>query len=232
MRVELEPSYILHVRPYRETSMLVYALTEQYGVVHMVCRGARKKGHNNLQPFTRMQLSWSGNGDLVSLNKIEHESSSYTSDFRAQVQCFYMHELIMKLIPSMSPAPELYYLYEESLKAMIKNPLDESVLRYFEMQLLAIMGHPLQLKFDYMNDDKISESRVYRYDPDLGATQIADNIHNNKHWNTVTGVLLSQLENEHLTKANLAQAKIFLRGMMQHYLHGKPLMTRQLLKVN
>ena len=46
MRVELEPSYILHARPYRETSMIVYALTEHHGIVHMVSKGARKKGNS------------------------------------------------------------------------------------------------------------------------------------------------------------------------------------------
>ena len=35
MRVELEPAYILHTRPYRETSLLVYALTQEHGLMHM-----------------------------------------------------------------------------------------------------------------------------------------------------------------------------------------------------
>ena len=119
MRVDLEPAYVMHTRPYRETSMIVYALTEQHGVVHMVSRGARKKGNNNLQPFTKMYLSWSGRGDLVTLTKIEHEHSRYTNNFRAQVQCFYLHELILKLIPKLSPAPELFDLYEYTLDSMI-----------------------------------------------------------------------------------------------------------------
>ena len=229
MRVELEPSYILHSKPYRETSMLVYALTEQHGIVHMISKGARKKGNNNLQPFTKMYLSWSGKGDLVSLNKIEHESSSYTSNFRAQVQCFYIHELIMKLIPSMSPAPELFHLYESSLNEMIQEPRDESILRRFEMQLLAIIGHPLQLKFDYMNDQEIVKDALYRYDSDMGPTRV---VGPGKHWNIVSGALLCELENYHISKENLPQAKKFLRGMMQHYLQGKPLMARRLLKVN
>lgn len=229
MRVELEPSYILHSKPYRETSMLVYVLTEQHGIVHMVSKGARKKGHNNLQPFTKMYLSWSGKSDLVSLNKIEHESSNYTNNFRAQVQCFYMHELIMKLIPSMSPAPELFYLYESTLKAMIEKPGDESILRYFEVQLLAIMGHPLQLKFDYINDQLIEKNSIYRYDPDFGPTQV---VTNSGRWNIVTGSLISKLEKHDFSRENLPQAKKFLRGIMQYYLQGKPLMARRLLKVN
>ncbi len=229
MRVELEPSYILHNRPYRETSMIVYALTEQHGVVHMVSRGARKKGNNPLQPFTKMYLSWSGRGDLVSLTKIEHESSSYTNDFRAQVQCFYLHELILKLIPRLSPDPELFYLYENTLGAMIKNPTREDVLRTFECQLLAIMGHPLQLKFDHMNDQGIECQRLYRYDPDLGPTQVDSK---QKQWNIVTGQLMSELDKNNLTADILPQAKVFLRGIVQYYLQGKPLMTRQLLRAN
>lgn len=229
MRIELEPSYVLHTRSYRETSLLAYVLTEQYGIVHMISRGARKKGNNSLQPFTKMYLSWSGKGDLVSLNKIEHENSHYTKNFRAQVQCFYMHELIMKLIPSMSPAPELFGLYEKSLSAMTRNPQDESVLREFEIKLLGIMGHPLQMKFDYINDESINDECIYRYDPDLGPTLILDKA---KRWNFVKGLLLNELDKNIFSQQNLPQAKIFLRGIMQHYLQGKPLMARRLLKVN
>ncbi len=229
MRVELEPSYVLHSRPYRETSMIIYALTEQHGVIHLVSRGARKKGNNNLQPFTKMYLSWSGRGELVSLTKIEHERSNYTRNFRAQVQCFYLHELILKLIPKLSPEPELFTLYEPTLDLMINNPSDEYVLRNFEMQLLAIIGHPLQLKYDYMNDEEIQPELFYRYDPDLGPTQI-----NKQHaqWNVIKGTLLNHLDNNVLVDCSLSEAKIFLRGLVKHYLQGKPLVTRQLLKVN
>ncbi len=229
MRVELEPSYVLHSRPYRETSMIIYVLTQEHGVVHMVSRGARKKGNNNLQPFTKMYLSWSGRGDLVLLTKIEHERSRYTSNFRAQVQCFYLHELILKLIPKLSPEPELFDLYEYTLDSMINNPADEHVLRNFEMRLLAIMGHPLQLRYDYISDDEIEAQLLYRYDLDLGPTQIAVQ---RTQWNVVSGDLLIHLNDNSLTENILPEAKAFLRGLVKHYLQGKPLMTRRLLKVN
>lgn len=229
MRVELEPAYVLHTRSYRETSMIVYALTEQHGIVHMVSRGARKKGNNNLQPFTKMYLSWSGRGELVSLTKVEHEHSRYTSDFRAQVQCFYLHELILKLIPKLSPESELFELYEFTLDSIINDPSDEKVLRNFEMRLLSIMGHPLQLRYDYVSDEEIEAQLLYRYDPDLGPTQITSQ---QKQWNVITGDLLIYLDSNNLTENILLQAKIFLRGLVKHYLQGKPLMTRQLLKVN
>ena len=229
MRVELEPSYVLHSRPYRETSMIIYALTKQHGVVHMVSRGAKKKSGNHLQPFTKMYLSWSGNGDLVSLTKIEHEHSRYTSNFRAQVQCFYLHELILKLIPRQSPEPELFDLYENTLDAMINNPADEYVLRNFEVRLLAIMGHPLQLEYDYISDEAIEAQLIYRYDPDHGPTRVTAR---QQQWNVLSGDLLVHLHDDDLTEKILPEAKVFLRGLVKHYLYGKPLITRELLKVN
>ncbi len=228
MRIELEPSFILHSRSYRETSMLVYALTEQHGVVHMISRGAKKKGNNFLQPFVRMHLSWSGRGDLVSLTKTELEYSKYTRNFRAQLQCLYLHELILRLMPKMSPAPELFHLYEHTLNSMIESPLREDLLRVFELQLLNIIGHPLQLKFDYKNDREIQQDLFYRYDPDLGPVQC---VVRSSQWNIVSGALLQSLDKHELDKQNLPAAKVFLRGLMQHYLCGKPLMTRQLLRV-
>lgn len=226
MRVELEPSYVLHTRPYRETSMILYALTQQHGVVHMVCRGARKKSSNTLQPFTKMYLSWSGRGDLFSLTRIEHDHSRYTNDFRSLVQCFYLHELILTLIPKLSPAPELFDLYQDTLVSIIDNPGNEWILRNFEMHLLAIMGHPLQLDHDYVNDREIDVELLYRYDPDLGPTQISSQ---QVHWNIVDGRLIRNLNENIFNAETLPQAKTFFRGLVKYYLQGRPLMTRSLL---
>ena len=228
MRIELEPAFILHTRPYRETSMLVYALTERYGIVHLISRGAKKKGNNVLQPFVRMCLSWSGRGELVTLTMAELEYSKYTRNFRAHVQCFYLHELMLLLMPKMSPAPELFQLYEYTLDTMIKYPLREDVLRIFELQLLNIIGHPLQLKFDCLDDQKIMREFHYRYEPDVGPSRCKSN---QTQWNVVTGELIHALEEHNFCEEILPQAKVFLRGLLQHYLRGKPLMTRQLLKV-
>ncbi len=227
-RVELEPAFILHTRPYRETSMLVYALTKQHGIMHLISRGAKKKGNNVLQPFVKMYLSWSGRGELVTLSKAELEYSRYTRSFRAHVQCFYLHELILRLMPKMSPAPELFHMYEYTLDAMIKYPLREEVLRAFELQLLNIIGHPLQLKFDYQDDQKITPEQHYCYEPDVGPSKCPAG---RKQWNVISGELIHALDKNDVSKELLPQAKVFLRGLLQHYLRGKPLMTRQLLKV-
>ena len=227
MRVELEPAFVLHSRSYRETSILAYVLTEQHGVVHMICRGAKKKSNNVIQPFTKMLLSWSGRGELVSLNKMELEYSRYTQNFRAQVQCFYLHELILRLMPKMSPAPELFQLYEDTLRAMSKDPQREDVLRLFEIQLLDIIGHPLHLAFDCESEQEIDQLAHYLYEPDLGPSVCKST---KGQWNIVSGRLLRALDAQELHQDLLKPAKVFLRGLMQHYLQGKPLVSRALLQ--
>lgn len=231
MRVELEPAYILHTRAYRETSLLVYALTQQHGVMHMVCRGARKKGLHLLQPFVKMHLTWSGNSDLVSLNKYESEKSHYRNDFRTHIQCFYLHELILGLVPKMSPETELFDLYEHTLDAMIAHPKDEAVLRLFELQLLDIIGHPLQLEHDVTTQQLISATAYYRYQPGIGASEVSIQQSSGRFpWDIVSGHVLIQLDKQALPEQDWSQAKSFLRGLIKYYMDGKPIMTRQLLK--
>ena len=64
MRVALQPSYVLHSRPYRDTSALLEVFTAEQGRISLVARGARRKtrggsGGALLQPFNPLLLSCS-----------------------------------------------------------------------------------------------------------------------------------------------------------------------------
>jgi len=43
-RVEAEPAYVLHARPWRETSLLLEVLTLEHGRLALVAKGARRPG--------------------------------------------------------------------------------------------------------------------------------------------------------------------------------------------
>ena len=56
MRVNLQPAYILHSRPYRDSSLLLEALTAEQGRISLVARGARRRSRGGsagalLQPL-------------------------------------------------------------------------------------------------------------------------------------------------------------------------------------
>jgi DNA repair protein RecO (recombination protein O) len=70
MRLTLEPSYVLHSRPYRESSLLLEALSRAHGRVGLVARGARSarsRWKSVLQPFRPLLLSWIKKGELGTL---------------------------------------------------------------------------------------------------------------------------------------------------------------------
>lgn len=72
MRVLLQPAFILHRRPYRDSSLLLEALSMEHGRLGLVVRGAagpRSRLRGLLQPFVPLLLSWSGAGDLVTLDR-------------------------------------------------------------------------------------------------------------------------------------------------------------------
>ena len=66
-RVTLAPAWVLHARPYRDTSLLLEVLTDEHGRVGLVARGVRGprgRWRGLLQPLQPLLMSWSGRGEL------------------------------------------------------------------------------------------------------------------------------------------------------------------------
>ena len=66
-RIIDEPAYVLHARPYRETSAIIDLLTLQHGRFSVVARGARasRRGGGQPQPFGRLLVGCSGRGSAA-----------------------------------------------------------------------------------------------------------------------------------------------------------------------
>ncbi|MEJ6540579.1 MAG: recombination protein O N-terminal domain-containing protein, partial [Halioglobus sp.] len=65
MRINLQPAYVLHSRPYRDTSVLLEVFTAEYGRISLVARGTRRQTRRGskaalLQLFSPLLLSFSG----------------------------------------------------------------------------------------------------------------------------------------------------------------------------
>ena len=71
--MDLQRGFVLHRRPYSETSLLVDLFTEETGRLTVIAKGARAKRSawkSVLQPFTPLFLRWSGKKRI----KNTHES--------------------------------------------------------------------------------------------------------------------------------------------------------------
>ena len=73
-RVTLEPAFLLHHYPWRDTSRILELLTRTHGRVSVVARGSRQAAAATggaLQSFTACLVSWSGRGEMGYLTGVE-----------------------------------------------------------------------------------------------------------------------------------------------------------------
>lgn len=67
-------AFVLHSRPWSETSLMLDVFTEESGRVRLVAKGARSKRSNlkgALQPFTPLLLRFGGRGEVKTLRSAE-----------------------------------------------------------------------------------------------------------------------------------------------------------------
>src|SRR5438270_11622811 len=142
-RREDQPAFVLHTYPYRETSLIVEALTADHGRVAMVARGAkrpRSELRGVLQAFQPLTLSWSGVGELKTLMKAEWQGGLPLVGGAALLCGFYLNELLLRLLPREDPHPQLYRDYEAALGVLAGSAELAPALRRFELKLLSELG--------------------------------------------------------------------------------------------
>lgn len=240
MRVSLQPSYLLHSRPYRNTSKLVEIFSRDYGRCTLVAKGARNTQSRKqvaLLPFVPLLISWQGGGEVLTLTGVESQKHTDSIPSARLLSGFYLNELLMRLLPRADAHPELYDLYQETLKLIIKRQNEEAILRNFECNVLRELGYGLVLTHEVSTGEPVLQDKLYCFDLQQGPVDADSGFDNGV---MVHGRTLLALSNAELHDAEiLREAKILMRAALGNYLGGKPLKSRelyiqqkQLLKVN
>ena len=231
MRTELNPTYILHRRAYRETSLILECLSAEHGRVGVVARGAargRKRGGESMQAFQKYAISWSGRSDLQTLTKLESQGRSLRLVGDRLFSGFYVNELTMRLTTRHDPNPELFIVYEQTLESLAQPSVGiERVLRRFEKNLLDACGYGLQLNTDAATGAEIDPSQNYHYAVEHGPLSAHDGVYGL----TVSGQTLRALATDQdLPAAQLHEAKRLMRFVLHHYIGDRPLASRSLFR--
>lgn len=149
LRVEGEPAYILHARPYRETSLLIDVLTPGHGRIGLVARGVRgpkaAASRALLQPFQPLTLSWQQRGELGQMRAFEAAGAALALSGEGLLAGFYLNELCQRLLPRGEALSGLFLRYAGSLAAAQSGSSLPWALRLFERDLLAACGYGLML---------------------------------------------------------------------------------------
>lgn len=230
-RLESQHAYILHTRPYRETSFLCELFTRDQGRLSVIAKGVRRpksRGRGLLQPFIPLIVSCVGRGELLTLTDFDACGVAPVLTGQCVISAFYLNELLFRLTHREDPTPDLFLNYQNALidLANAKNGEEiQIVLRLFEKALLKILGYELQLLKDVETGLLINPEGYYRYDPARGPVLI-DAV---KSTDVFKGKSLLALAEGILDMTVLGELKRLMRLALSSHLGGKPLESRRLL---
>lgn len=235
------PAFVLHSRPYRDTSAIVELFTETHGRSTVVARGvkaAKCRYRGILQPFQPLLVSWTGRGEMFTLSSAEERSLPFTMLGQRLVIGLYINELLMRAMGRGDSHMRLYHRYEQLLEDLSHagthkvNQREECALRFFEMDLLSELGYGLMLDYDSETGEQVSGQYQYAYHPARGPMRIDDDsvmISNSEV--EISGRTLLALHQRQLNYPDeLRYAKRLLRKTLAFHLGDKPLRSRRLFQ--
>lgn len=228
-RVLLQPGFVLHSYPYKETSLIVEIFSRDYGRVALVAKGA-KRPHSLLrgvlQTFQPLSLGWSGKSELRIMTGAEWVGGLLPLEKSALLCGFYLNELLVKLLARDDPHAALFDHYVAALNQLAHQQPAPIVLRKFERALLKETGVAGDYTTCTTTGVVVEPGAAYVVDPERGPrlALAADS------WPRVAGKTLLDMEREdYADVATLGQSKILMRFLLAHHLGGTPLNTRQIL---
>jgi DNA repair protein RecO (recombination protein O) len=224
-RVHLAPAYILHHRPYRDTSRILEVITREHGRLSLFARGVRgpkARLASILQPFQLLLLSWSGRGEAAQLTGAESADHNPPIPALCLMASFYLNELLMKLTTRHDPLPGLFDDYHATVESLRQSMPIEPTLRVFEKRLLEALGYGLELAVEAQTGKPIEPGEYYHFRPAQGLfPTVAEAA------GAVSGRSLLSLAGERLeSERDLEDSRRLLHAALAQCLEGRELTTR------
>lgn len=228
--IELEPGYILHRRPFSNTSWVLELFSKNHGIYGILARSARgyqSRFRGRLELFTPLQVCWSGSGALPTLSKAEFSQPHLRLKGEALWCGFYLNELLLRVLPKRDAHPDLYLLYEEILQQLgtVEAELRLAVLRRFEKRLLEQLGYGV-IWHQEINGEMIIAERYYHYLPEAGFQRCSDH-HAVTAAQVFSGRTILAFHTESQEDLRSSEAKQLIRVILERYLGDKPLLSRE-----
>ncbi|MEK6731445.1 MAG: DNA repair protein RecO [Pseudomonadota bacterium] len=225
---EHQPSFVLHTRQYRETSLLVELLTQKSGRVCVLAKGVRggKKSQSGLlQPFMPLMISWKGKGDLPYLRSVELLSEPFRFSSSILISAIYLNELLMRVLHRHDACEYVFDLYQATLHRL-SNQKHEVALRLFEKYLLQELGYAIPLKCEAVDRQPIVEEGCYRFSAEIGFMRAE--MKDDQGLFFAGRSLLAIARDDYSDSQVLKDAKRLMRLALSPLLGDKPIKTREL----
>jgi DNA repair protein RecO (recombination protein O) len=229
-RVQQEPGFILHHRPFRDSSRILDVLTRDHGRIAVVARGsrgARSRLAGILRPFMPLRISWVAKSDLGTLTGAEAAGPPTGLHGDALLSAYYVNELLLNFLYRDDAQPEVFELYADAIAQLRESDAVAATLRSFEMDFLGLLGYALNLEHEAGTHKDIVAQQSYDYRMDQGPVPVSRNegplVFGGA---TLRAIAARQFDDAAVLRA----ANHLLRSVITHHLGGKELQSRKVLR--
>jgi len=228
-RVQQQPAFVLHHRPFRDSSQLLDVISRDYGKVSLVARGSRSaksKLRGLLRPFQALRLSWFLRSDLGTLTGADIDAAPLSLTGDALLSAYYVNELVLNFLHRHDPQPEIFDIYSQTLTALSRSDELAANLRVFEMELLRLLGYALNLEHDANLHEPIDTECFYEYRVEQGPVAVS----RSEGPMVFTGARLAAIAAAQFDDPVVQRdAGRLLREVIRHHLDGRELKSRKVL---
>ncbi len=173
MKVSQTEAIVLAARDYGESDKIITLFTREHGKIGGMARNAkksRKRFGGSLEIFARLSLqivlkeglSRLESADLITV--FPHIREDLAKIGYGGYAC----ELVDRMLPEAQPSARLYRLLVSYLEYLDANPAVADDRRFFEVNLLNILGYRIPLENCQQCGDEIEPSMELRYQPLTG----------------------------------------------------------------
>lgn len=234
MRYSAQPAFVLHARAWRETSLLIEALTLEHGRVGLVARGVhgpkKQQFRAALQPLQHIRIDGVQRGELAYLSAAETIDEAPRLHGETMLAGFYLNELMMRLAPRHDGAGVLYAIYGETRARLGLSDLSLAwTLRRFERDLFEALG--VGFAWDCDGDGAaIDPAARYRLDPEHGPRRVLGDSGRVDRSDAATGrALLDLAADREPCIDDMAGLRRCMRALLLHHLGGRGLKSWELI---
>ncbi|MFK7828387.1 MAG: DNA repair protein RecO [Congregibacter sp.] len=232
MRLLLQPCYVLHRRPFRDSSVMLEILSAEHGRLSLVARGLSRRRSGGtlgalLQPFRPLLLSFSGKGEMLTLTAAEAAGELAELRGNAMLSGLYLNELLVRLLHRFVTHPSLFIAYANALADMSLQRSIEPILRRFEFAVLDELGYGVDLLHAGDSGESIRSEQSYRLIPQQGFSALSSPMHADRT-RVFSGRDLLAMAAGDFASADSHSAKRLVRLLVQPYLGDVPLRSRSM----
>ncbi len=187
--VENALCYVLHSKPFKDTSAIVELLSQEHGRVSVIFKGVRSTKNSAksrvLQPFQPLLASWYGKRELKSGKSVEQGGMPHMLSGKKLYSGIYLNEILLRMLHRDAPAEGIYEHYQQCLSELqgkgenkgatattksvgASSENIEVHLRQFEWRLLDAIGYQLPCECDAQSGAPIVVDAYYRYEINHG----------------------------------------------------------------